>query len=216
MDDEVKEKLADFFRKYKKLNFLKGQPLIVADQDPGGVFLLTDGVVKEYIVSIQGTEVVLNLYKPDSFFPMNWEINQKTSHHYFEAMTDVTCLKAPTEGFLKFLKVNPDILLDLLKRIYKGMEGMFLRLEYAMSGSAAQKFISELLIFARRFGKRETSNIKVDFKIFEKDLASQTGIARETVSRIIHKLREKGLIDFRDNHIIVRDMQKLEEELTHS
>lgn len=216
MDEEVRQKLISFFSKYKKINFLRGEPLILADKNPGGVFYLVYGVVKEYAVSIKGTEVVLNLYKPDSFFPLNRVFNETTSPHYFEAMTDLRVWKAPSEEFLKFLKQEPDILLDLIRRINKGMEGMFLRLEYAMSGSASQKFICELLIFAKRFGKQEGLSVKVDFKIFEKDLASQTGIARETVSRIIHKLKEKKLIDFKGNHILVRDMQKLEEELTLS
>lgn len=216
MDEEVKKKLVSFFCKYKKIDFLKGEPLIMAGESPGGVFYLAYGIVKEYVVNINGTEVVLNLYKPNSFFPLNWLLNERNSPHYFEAMTDVSCFKAPSEGFLKLLKENPDILIDLLRRIFKGMEGMFLRLEYAMSGSATQKFISELLIFTRRFGRRENSIVKVDFKIFEKDLASQTGIARETVSRIIHKLKDKNLIDFKDNHIIVRDLPGLEQELTVS
>lgn len=216
MDEEVKKKLTGFFCRYRKIDFLKGEPLIMAGESPDGVFYLVDGIVKEYVVNINGTEVVLNLYKPDSFFPMDWVFNKKTSPHYFEAMIDASCFKAPSEGFLKLLKENPDILIDLLRRIFKGMEGMFLRLEYVMSGSASQKFISELLIFVRRFGKQEDSIVKVDFKIFEKDLASQTGIAKETVSRIIHKLKDKGLINFKDNYIIIKDLNNLEKELTLS
>ena len=213
MDSEVKNKLAKFFSRYKKIEYSKGEPLIEADQNPGGVFYLTDGVVKEYVVNAQGVEVVLNLYKADSFFPMSWVINKKVIPHYFEAMTDAITWKAPSDDFLNFLKLDPDIMLDLLRRIYKGMEGMWLRLEYSMSGSAYEKFICELLIFAKRFGKQESGGVMLDFKVFEKDLAAQTGVARETVSRLISKLKEKKLIDFKENRIYIQNLEKLEDEL---
>lgn len=214
MDEEVKNKLNGFFCKYKKIEFAKGEPLIEADQNPGGAFYLIDGVVKEYVVNAQGVEVVLNLYKPNSFFPMSWVINKKILPHYFEAMTDVETWKAPSEEFLSFLRREPDVLFDLVKRIFKGMEGMWLRLEYSMSGSAYEKFIAELLIFAKRFGKQDDGGVAVDFKVFEKDLAAQTGIARETVSRLISKLKEKNLVNFKENRIYIQNLEKLEDELT--
>lgn len=214
MGPEVKNKLDNFFSKYKKIEFSKGEPLIEADQNPGGTFYLIDGVVKEYVVNAQGVEVVLNLYKANSFFPMSWVFNKKALPHYFEAMTDAVAWKASSDDFLNFLKSDPDVLLDLLRRIYKGMEGMWLRLEYSMSGSAYEKFICELLIFAKRFGKQDSGGVALDFKVFEKDLAAQTGVARETVSRLISKLKEKKLINFKENRIYIPDLEKLEDELT--
>lgn len=213
MEPVVKEKLDKFFGNYKSLDFSKGEPLIEADEDPGGVYYLVEGIVKEYSVNTEGVEVVLNLYKPNSFFPMPWVLNRKPIPHYFEGMTDGKVYKAPADEFLNFLKQEPGVLLDLLERIYRGMEGMWQRLEYSMSGSAYGKFITELLIFAKRFGKNENGKVTVDLKIFEKDLASQTGIARETVSRLIGKLKEKNLVVFENNTVVINNLEKLENEL---
>jgi CRP/FNR family transcriptional regulator len=213
MEPAVKEKLDIFFGKYKSSYFSKGEPLIEADQDPGGVYYLTEGVVKEYSVNAEGVEVVLNLFKPDAFFPMPWVLNKKTIPHYFEGMADGKYFKAPADEFLNFLKNEPEILLDLLRRIYRGMEGMWQRLEYSMSGSAYGKFITELLIFAKRFGKNENGKVTIDFKIFEKDLASHSGIARETVSRLISKLKENNLITFENNTLVINNLENLENEL---
>jgi CRP/FNR family transcriptional regulator, cyclic AMP receptor protein len=214
MDTAVKEKLDGFFAKYKSIGFMKGEPIIEADEDPGGVFYLVDGIVKEYSVNQEGVEVVLNLFKPNAFFPMPWVLNRKPIPHYFEGMTDGKVYKAPADDFLKFLKENPDVMLDLLRRIYKGMEGMWQRLEYSMSGSAYGKFVTELLIFAKRFGKSENGKVIIDLKIFEKDLASQTGIARETVSRLIGKLKEKELLSFENNTVVINNLDNLEKELS--
>src|SRR3989344_4021843 len=144
---------------------------------------------------------------------MSWILNDVVSHYYFEALNEVTVWKAPKEVFLKFLKGEPEVLFDLVKRIYGGLEGYFSRMEYLMSGNAMSRLITEILIYARRFGKKGNNNIVVNLKLTEKDLASQTGIARETVSRELTKLKDKGLISFESNTLIVNNLLELESEL---
>lgn len=213
MEANVQERLDKFFEGHKRQSYSAKEILIRADEEPSGVFYLTDGIVRMYAVSSQGEEVVINLFRSISFFPMAWVLNDSISHYYFEAVTPVTVVKASKEEFLKFLKSEPEVLFDLLKRIYKGLEGYFSRMEYLMSGSAQARLIAEILIYAKRFGKQEGGKTVVGFKLTEKDLAAQTGIARETVSREIHKLKEKGLIDFDKNTLTVKDLVNLENEL---
>ena len=213
MNQDVKKKLDNFFEKYHRSTYGAKEILISADQEPPGVFYLKEGVVRMYAVSSQGEEVVINIYRPTSFFPMSWVLNDSVSHYYFEALTEVKVIKAPKDEFLNFLESEGDVLMDLLKRIYKGLDGYFSRMEYLMSGSAQARLITEIIISAKRFGVKNEKGILVNMKFTEKDLAAQTGVARETVSREIHKLKEKGLIYFVGGSLIVKDLSKLEEEL---
>ncbi len=214
MDEDVRRKLEVFFSKYRKVSYDAKEILIRADCDPDGVFYLTEGVVRMYAVSASGEEVVINIFKPISFFPMGWVLNDTKSHFYFEALNAVRVIKAPKEEFIKFLKAEPEVGFDLLKRIYKGLDGYFSRMEYLMSGNAQSRLITEILIFAKRLGVVSQTGVKVNLKMTEKDLAAQTGIARETVSREIHKLKEKGLIAFENSIITVLNIDDLEQELT--
>lgn len=213
MDVNSKQKLDSFFKQYKNQKFKKGEILIQADNEPTGIFYLINGLVRIYTISSSGDELTLNVFKPISFFPMSWAINQTQNHYYYEAMTDVEVLKAPKDAVMKFIKDKPDILLDLLSRIYHGLEGYMMRMEYLLTGNAKAKLISELLIYAKRFGKIVGNQIVIELKITEKDLASQSGIARETVSREIHELKKLDLITFKNNKLIVNDLKKLENEL---
>lgn len=204
MDIKIQKKLEKFFYKFKNQNFKKGDILIKPDHPPSGIFCLKEGVVKQYAVSANGEELILNIYKPVSLFPMAYAINNTLPQHYYEAMTPVSAWSAPKEDTLKFISKNEDILFDLLSRIYKGLEGFFLRMENLMAGTAKARLITTLLIYTKRFGK---------LKITEKDLASQSGISRETVSREIQKLKEKGLINFHKSILTIHDLQKMEKEL---
>lgn len=216
MDINVQTKLNKFFNQYIPQEYRKKELLIRADEQPSGVIYLKDGIVRMYAVSAQGEEVVINTFKSPSFFPMPWVLNDTLSRYYYETATKAVVYRAPKEEFLKFLVQEPEVVMDLLKRIQTGLEGYFLRMEYLMTGNAASRLITEILINAKRFGESYGKNTVVRLKLTEKDLAAQSGIARETVSRILGKLKQKGLIDFQKNILSVRDLPALEVELVHS
>ena len=213
MENTVKQKLDNFFRKYKNQKYKKGEIIIRPDDEPAGIFYLVDGVVRRYAISTQGEDITLNIYKPISFFPMDLAINSSPNTHYFEAMTPVEIFRAPKQNTLEFFKTNNDVTFDLISRVLKGLEGYMMRMEYSMSGDAQNRLITELLILGRRFGKLDVSGVIVNLKLTEKDLASQTGIARETVSRELKKLKQKNLITFRKNQFTLNNFKQLEQEL---
>ena len=83
-----------------------------------------------------------------------------------------------------------------------------------MTGSAKARLLTELLIYAKRFGDKKTGKITVDLRLTQKDLSAQSGIARETVGRIIKTLKSKKLIVFQNKKLIINDLRGLEEKLS--
>lgn len=213
MEPGIRSKLDAFFSNFKKTNLKKREIIIKPDDEPLGVYYLINGVIRMYSISIQGEEITINTFRPVSFFPMGWVLNNNVSHYYFEAATSSEVIRAPKEEFLKFLQQEPEVMLDLLKRIYKGLDGYFLRMEYLMSGNAQSRLVTEILIYAKRFGEKSKNGTVVNLKLTEKDIASQTGITRETVSRELSKLKEKKLLTFEKNTLVINDLVKLEDEL---
>lgn len=209
----VRQKLSDFLAGFNSQVYLKKEIVGRPDEDPGGVYCIQGGAVRMYTISANGEEIVLNTFKPWAFFPMGWVLNDTLPRHYYEAMENVIVKKVPKTVFLKFLEENPDVLMDLIKRIYFGLEGYFMRMEYLMSGNAASKLITELLILGQRFGVTEKNKIVVSLKLTEKDLAALTGITRETVSRELNKLKLKGLVELNKNTLTISDLSQLEHEL---
>ena len=205
MNKKIAEKINKFFVQFKHQFYKKGEILIRADDNPSGIFYLKEGIVKEYAISRKGDELVVNVFRPISFFPMSWAINNTPNQYFFEAMTDLDLFKAPKEEAIEFIKTNPDVLYDLMSRVYKGVDGILARMTYLMAGNAYAKLITELIIYAKRFG---TTN-----RISEKDLAASSGITRETVSREMKILKDKGFITFNKNILVIKDLKMLEGEL---
>lgn len=212
-EGDVGKKLDSFFTQFKKQQYKKGEILIRADEEPIGVFYLKEGVVKQYAISKKGEELVINVFKPVAFFPMGWAINNTKNDYYYEALTNVEVCKAPREKVVDFLTSHPDVLYNLMSRIYKGLDGLFTRMTYMMSGGAYDRLITEIVIQAKRFGKQNPKDSVIEMHISEKELAAQAGMTRETISREMKILKEKGFVTFSKNILLIHDLTRLEEEL---
>lgn len=214
VEKSIEEQVASFFETFPKKTYKKEEILIHAQDIPQSIFYLKKGVVKEYFLSQKGEEVVINIFKPGAFFPMSFAMNKMPTTFSFEAETVVEAYQVPSEVALDFVKKNPEVLYDLLRRVFLGTDGLLLRMAYLMSGNARQRLITELLIHAKRFGRDSLEeNNKVEIIISEKDLANQAGLTRETVSRELKQFKEKGLAEFEKGIITIHSLAALEAEL---
>ncbi len=215
MQTSVVEKLEAFFSQFPKRKFKKKEIIIHAGEMPQGVYYLHDGLVRQYTLSSKGEEAVLNIYRAPSFFPLRQLFDEVECQQYFEAMTEVHMWLAPKEAVRNFLRENPDVLMDLLARMNRGLDGLLERLSYLMAGTAYERVITEVLLYLSRFGeKKEISSKEASgIRISAKQIAIQSGLTRETVTRELAILKTKGLITFEKNMLTVPDLDKLKREL---
>jgi CRP-like cAMP-binding protein len=209
MTQDIFQKVSHFFAQYPARTFTKRQIMVQASEDPPGVFYLEEGRVSQYDISPAGTEVVVNVFKPGAFFPMSWAINKTPNQYFFEASTKVTVRQAPADEVVQFLQDNPDVMFNLLSRVYRGADGLLRRAAHLMGGDAKSRLIFELLNAAARFGESQTDG-SILVPLREGDLARHAGLARETVNRIIRSLKTAGLIAVNRDGFVLYDAAKLE------
>lgn len=209
---DVVAKTTAFFEKYPLRTFAKRELLLHADEAVSSVFYIIEGHVSQYDIAPNGNEIVVNMFKPGAFFPMSTAINGTTNHYFFEASTPTIVRVAPKDDAVRFLQDNPDILFELLARVYRGVDGVLRRMAHLMGGGAESRLIFELINTAYRFGEQKSDgSILVAFN--EGDLAKHSGLARETVSRILQRLKTAGLIKVSQSGIMISSVQDLETRL---
>lgn len=214
MDSQTTQKLVDFFSTHTQQMFAKQTIIIRAGESPKGIFYLQKGHVRQYVITQFGEEMTLNIYKPGAFFPMSQAVNEYPNLYYFEAMDEVLVWVAPKDETVAFIKKDPDIMYDLVKRVFRGLEGLLSRMEYLMSGDARTRLITVLIISGKRFGELEENRTAIHLKLTHQDLASLTGLSRETVSREMMLLRKQNLISYSSSNINILDESGLEKILT--
>jgi len=209
MEEHAASLIKDFFSHYASKRFKKGQILIYGGDEPGGVYLLIKGTVKQYDINNRGDEVVVNVFKPPAFFPMSWAISKRHNPYFFEADMDIEVRIAPADDVLAFLKQHPAVTFDLLRRLYSGTDGLQRRMAHLMGGSARTRLIFELVTESKRFGKRKADG-SIYLTLTESALAERTGLTRETISREVRKLRDAELLGPGMRPIVVRNLKALE------
>lgn len=210
MNQQVMDKITENFSKYELKKYPKGGLITLANQHPAGISLLVNGLVEQYYLTPEGNKLTVNVYRPPAFFPMSWAINKTPNAYFFGALTDVELKQADSDETVAFLKANPDVLFDLLSRVYKGTDALLGRLVLTASGTAASRLIFELLIEAYRFGVVNNDGAAL-VKVKQSVLATRSGLARETVSRELRKLEQENLIS-RSKQEITIDIKSLEQK----
>ena len=212
MTTDAAQKVYAEFTKYPKRTYPKGQILVFADESPEYIYYLVDGKVREYGISYRGDEVIVNIFKPPAFFPMSWAINKSKNSYFYKTEEPTELHIVPAQAALDFLKANPAVMLDLLGRLYRGMDGLLGRIVHLMSGTAKSRLIYELIIECRRFGVKDSKG-QYKLTLSEVDLAARSGLSRETVSREMQKLKESSLVKLNGKTLTIKDMPALEKIL---
>lgn len=210
---DIETKIENFYSQFQTRIYKKGELIIQPDDNPIGAYYLKKGHVREYGMSLQGREITLHIFAPHSYFPMMWVLADISNRYYYEALTDVEVYSVPKDKVLTFLKNNPDVLYDLTRRAFIGLDKLTSRIEHLAYGKAYHKVISILLYLTRHFGEKNNDKIDIKHKFTHRDIGSLAGVSRETASRAWEMLQSKGLVQYYRKTIVINDVEKLEEFL---
>lgn len=202
MEQTIPDKLNDFFADYPLKTYDAGELVLFPDNETPPVSYLVKGRVGQYDIADSGAKNMLTIYRPGAFFPMASAISGKPNKYFFEALEPLQLRQAPAEAVVDFLNQEPAVMFDLLRRLYSGMDGLLGRMSLLMKGTAESRLRYELAILKDRFGQPQADG-STSIAVTEGELAAQTGLARETVSRELTKLAEQGFLRLTKGRIIL-------------
>jgi len=216
MDQLVRDKVIEHFRHLPTVTYKAGESILHADNDPKKVFFILEGTVESYDIDTSGKKIDLATLKPGFFFPMTWTLNSMPNPFFYYALTDVKVLQVNADEFKQFLLDNPDVLFNYTSRLMLGHNELKRKHFLTVSNQTTLSLAFELLIEAYYFGqfiddKKVLSRIHIKQQI----LADRSGLARETVSRTLHRMQDRGLVNITKDGIIV-NVPKFEELLEFS
>ena len=214
MNNNKTKEFETFYKQFDIRKYKKGEMLIRADDDPQGIFCLTKGYVRQYVISETGSELTHHIRKPISYFPFVWAINGTPNLHYYEALTATEVIRAHRDQVVDFIKDKPILLFDLMSDMLEENAETLSRVEHLVFSDSYRKIISILLYIGKHFGKTNDGAITFNHRFTQQDIATLVGVTRETASIQILKLVKSGLIKRIDSLIILENVKKLEAELS--
>lgn len=201
--------LKKFFEDYRTFVYKPGETIIQPGEKLTTIHYLEIGYVSQQIISENGEDFILNIFKPGSYFPISLVIQGLENEYFYESLTEVKVKKAPIKEVLLFLKNNPAAMEELLLRLSAGLNMLATRTEALVFGDAGRKVAATLYFTAQRFGKNKDNKLIISFPLTHKRIATMTGITRETVSIEMSKLKKKKIIDYKGKQVSILDIKQL-------
>jgi CRP/FNR family transcriptional regulator len=115
------------------------------------------------------------------------------------------------DHFLHFLNNRPEASLrvaQLLSHAYMAAQEQMRAL--VLSDSAAEKLAGLLLGWIKKTGGRTEQNIHLKLSLTHIEIAQMIGVSRETVTRLLGELRDKGIIQLKGSSLLIRNKTALE------
>jgi CRP/FNR family transcriptional regulator len=81
-------------------------------------------------------------------------------------------------------------------------------------GNARIKVTTVILTCAKRFGKKQKNgDLVIQILLTHKNIASLSGLTRETTTLEIEKLKKEKIITYKNRLLVIKNLAKLEEGL---
>ncbi|HSW85849.1 MAG TPA: Crp/Fnr family transcriptional regulator [Candidatus Saccharimonadales bacterium] len=188
-----------FLERHPVRTFKKREMIVFQGEAPRQAYVVKNGTVKAYNLSVSGDEKPVAFYQTDSVFPATWVYGQESSAtYYYEAFTpqvEIYCIDRPV--FVNFIKNRPELLYHELHRILADQLGASIRLNALQHSRASDKLIYTLHYLALSHGKSSgNGKIELTLDVTHQDLANLTGLTRETAATELNKLKKQGIIKY--------------------
>lgn len=193
------------FGAFKKLQsggmlrqFAKKRTILFQGEIPRSVMVLQSGLVKVYGITTGGDQRTVTLLASGDIFPVECVFDKsRVSLYYYEALTDCTILSLPKTEFLNAIERDNE-LKDQVFQAYMAHYTSATMHIYALEHSHAQeKLVYILQYLVARFGEKQSNGLtKIALRLSHQDIAEMVGLTRETTAVELHRLKDKGLIDY--------------------
>jgi CRP-like cAMP-binding protein/CheY-like chemotaxis protein len=188
---------------YRRLK--KKQTLYFEGDYCQGVYFLDVGNIKTFKLNSDGRELITNLYQPKSFIGIGYLLLNSPLAETAEALENCSLYFTPKKVILELLELYPSLnqyFIKILSINLKEKEDQLVEIAY----ESVSKRLSKVLIRLNRTAS------PIDYiAITRDDLAGLTGIATETVSRILSDFKHQNLIEKNGSHIHIVNLKKLQE-----
>jgi CRP/FNR family transcriptional regulator, cyclic AMP receptor protein len=180
--------------------------VILFEDDPGdALYVVKQGQVKVVLIGEDGREVILSVLGEGDFFGEMALIDDEPRSAHVIAMGDSTLLVLRREDFQGLLMQTPGIALAMLRELTRRLRrvdekvGSLVLLD--VNGRVARLLLDL---------SDEAGGERITRRLTHHTIAQMIGSSRETVSRTMRELVDKGYIEVSRRDIVIRDRSALE------
>jgi CRP-like cAMP-binding protein len=183
--------------------------VILLENDWGGsVYFIVDGWVKIRTYNLDGKEVTLNIIGKGEVFGEMAALDEVPRSTDVITLTQTKISSVPAQDFVDLINTEPLAGVRLAQLMATRLRQVNRRLRLREADSMS-RVADTILFLADGQGKRREDGVEIP-NLPHRELSSLSGLARETVTRVLTKLEKKNLIRREQDVLVIPNMQALE------
>jgi len=200
-------KLNEFECMVDELGPLHAGNFVFRDGDEfNALYAVRAGMVKTYTIDREGREQITGFYLPGELIGLDAIHCERYRNHALALDTSIVCR-------MNFARVQelalrwPELQNELMCTLSRGLaETDKLRGEY----SADERMAGFLVDLARRLEQRGYSAKRLYLLMERRDIANFLGMAKETISRVLRRFQDEGLIAVDRREVLLLNRERLD------
>lgn len=201
LPEEDLQKLREISR-HKKLE--RGEILFAQGEEATGFYVVIKGRIKIYRLSSRGRQQILHVFGPGEAFAEAALFSGSRYPAWAEALTPAAVLLFPRKAFLELVRKRPELALNML-----ALQALRLRKLAGMVEALSLKEVPERLAGYLLYLREAKGRPEFELEIPKGELAALLGTVPETLSRVLNRLSEEGLIEVFGKQIRILDEEGL-------
>lgn len=206
-----KEQLEDVERISIQKHYNKDEEIFSEGSEGTGFYIVSEGTVKIYKMSMEAKEQILHILGPGELFG---EVPVFAGNNFpanAQAITKCSVLFFRRKAFAELISRSPSLAMNMLAVLSMRLREFTVQVENLSLKEVPGRLASYLLFLSREQNHNETLTLTIS----KGQLASLLGTIPETLSRIFMKMSNRNLIEVDGRNIRLVDIDGLKELETY-
>jgi CRP/FNR family transcriptional regulator, cyclic AMP receptor protein len=188
-----------------------GRVILLENDWGSSVYFILSGWVKIRTYNIDGKEVTLNIVGRGELFGEMAPLDEVPRSTDVITLTPTVVANMPATDFVRMVQTEPQAGIRLAKLMARRLRQVNRRLRLRESDSMSR--VADILLFlAEGQGEQGEKGIIIP-NLPHRELSSLSGMARETVTRVLGKLERKAIIQRDNDQLCIVNLEALEDLL---
>ena len=198
-----------FIASSKGRTYRKGAVLFEGGATPDGAYIVLDGRVKLSVNSAQGKALVLGFFGTGTVIGLAAAILGRPHVSTAETIQTTSAVFVPRGKLLEELRTQPLAAWQAAQLISENCYFLLTKMATVeLSESAQQRMARCLLGLLNHHSAHDGAHVELNLS--QETISQMVGLSRETVSRLLSRLRRKGVLDWTRSDFIIRNRLALE------
>ncbi len=180
--------------------------IIVIEEDQGDMlYIIESGSVKITRLDDEGREVILAILGSAEFFGEMALLDGQGRSANVTVIEDTVLFTLHRRDFLDVLERFPTISIQLLREMTLRLRKSDQQIKSLSLSDAEHRVGIAIHRFAEDMGIFKMGRVVIKRLPYQQDIANMSGTSRETVSRMLKNLEQKGLVEREGRRLIIHD-----------